>query len=89
MIFGPQFCTADAVFNHESSLFLRTQAVYAANLNGEPPAVMHFTFRQVVEQLEDLRIAEGVANALGFEHFRQRCRGAENGLEMSAVAPPN
>ena len=44
--------------------FFRSQSVNGTKLNGKPPAVVLFTLRQVVENLEDLRITEGVANAL-------------------------
>ena len=49
---------------------------------------MNFARRQVVEQLKDLRIAEGVANALWLVGFGKSSRQAVNGLEVSALHRP-
>ena len=43
----------------------RSQAVVGTKLNGETPAVVLFTLRQVVEDLEDSRITKGYPVRLG------------------------
>jgi hypothetical protein len=35
---------------------------------------------QVVQELQDLRITEGIPNALGLQHLWKRCRRAVDGL---------
>ena len=60
MVSGPEFCPAYAVFDDEVAQFLWAQPVDGTKLNGEPPAVVLFTLRQVVENLQDLRpVLEG------------------------------
>ena len=67
---------------------IRSQSVDGTELDGKPPTVMGLALGEVVQQLQDLRIAEGIANALGLEHFRKRRRGAVDGLEVSTLHRP-
>ena len=49
---------------------------------------MNFARRQVVEQLEDLRIAKGVSDSLWLQGLWERRRGAVDRLEMPTLHSP-
>ena len=76
----PEFCSVCPALDSEIQQLLKAQAEDGTELNGEPPAVVLFTLRQVVEDLEDLRITEGVTDALLLHCLWERRRGAVNGL---------
>ena len=80
LIDRPEFRPVCPVFDAEITQLFRPKAVDRTKLNGEPPAVVLFTLRQVVEDLEDLRITEGVTDALLLHCLWERRRGAVNGL---------
>ena len=83
LISRPEFCSVCPVLDSEIQQLLKAQAEDGTELNGEPPAVVLFTLRQVVEDLEDLedlRITEGVTDALLLHCLWERRRGAVNGL---------
>ena len=75
LINRPEFCPVCPVLNPEIPQLHRAQAEDGTELNGEPPAVVLFTLRQVVEDLEDLRITEGVTEALLPHCLWERRRG--------------
>ena len=80
LISRPEFCSVCPVLDSEIPQLLKAQAEDGTELNGEPPVVVLFTLRQVVEDLEDLRITEGVTDALWLQGLWERRRGAVNGL---------
>ena len=80
LISRPEFCSVCPALDSEIQQLLKAQAEDGTELNGEPPAVVLFTLRQVVEDLEDLRITEGVTDALLLHCLWERRRGAVNVL---------
>ena len=80
LISRPEFCSVCPVLDSEIQQLLKAQAEDGTELNGKAPAVMNFARRQVVEDLEDLRITEGVTDALLLHCLWERRRGAVNGL---------
>ena len=48
------------------------QAVDGIELNSETPAVVDFTLREVVQNLQDLRVGQGISDALWLEGLWER-----------------